>query len=33
MLRNKLNCTEENADFIVDEQNKKIIILNNELLK
>ena len=26
-------CTEENADFIVDEKNKKIIILNEELLK
>ena len=33
ILRNKLNCTEETADFIVDGQNKKIIILNNELLK
>ena len=31
MLRNE--CTEENADFIVDEKNKKIIILNEELLK
>ena len=33
MLKNKLNCTEESADFIVDKQNKKIIILNDELLK
>ena len=33
ILRNKLNRTEENADFIVDEKNKKIIILNEELLK
>ena len=33
MLKNKLNCTEESADFIVDEKNKKIIILNSELLK
>lgn len=33
MLKNKLKCTEESADFIVDEKNKKIIILNNELLK
>ena len=31
MLRNE--CTEENADFIVDEKNKKIIILNEALLK
>ena len=31
MSRNE--CTEENADFIVDEKNKKIIILNKELLK
>ena len=31
MLRNE--CAEENADFIVDEKNKKIIILNEELLK
>ena len=31
MLKN--DCTEENADFIVDEKNKKIIILNEELLK
>ena len=29
----KNECTEENADFIVDEKNKKIIILNEELLK
>ena len=33
MLKNKLNCTEESTDFIVDEKNKKIIILNSELLK
>ena len=33
MSRNELDCTEENADFIVDEKNKKIIILNEELLK
>lgn len=33
MLRNELDCTEENADFIIDEKNKKIIILNEELLK
>ena len=31
--RNELDCEEENADFIVDEKNKKIIILNKELLK
>ena len=31
ILRNE--CAEENADFIVDEKNKKIIILNEELLK
>ena len=29
----KNDCIEENADFIVDEKNKKIIILNEELLK
>ena len=33
MSRNELDCEEENADFIVDEKNKKIIILNKELLK
>ena len=33
MSRNELDCAEENADFIVDEKNKKIIILNEELLK
>ena len=33
MSINELDCAEENADFIVDEQNKKIIILNEELLK
>lgn len=33
MSRNELDCTEENADFIIDEKNKKIIILNEELLK
>ena len=32
-VNNKLNCTEESVDFIVDELNKKIIILNDELLK
>ena len=32
-VNNKLNCTEESADFIVDEKNKKIIILNEDLLK
>ena len=32
-VNNKLNCTEESADFIVDEQNKKIIILNKDLLE
>lgn len=32
-VNNKLNCIEENADFIVDKQNKKIIILNKDLLK
>ena len=32
-VNNKLNCIEENADFIVDKKNKKIIILNKDLLK
>ena len=32
-VNNKLNCIEESADFIVDKQNKKIIILNKDLLK